>query len=257
MHIQNFATLVNTAVPIKEMIHHGGTDFRYNNAMQFNFKELSKDQCVQSLLASWYISPSQSEYPEHTDDNDLLLSCMVEGYINLCVRSQLKKHELEEAGLTSILNDDLFVELCQAYEEELNVSEHLTSRKVKYYKSASYTIVDNDDNDQIDVKLKVGDVIDVLEDLSTNDTSQETTTRVSYARIRAIFLHTNRNYQVPFFFLDWFIAQDTIDRKLKCPIYKLQHPSDYTWRRIYAIKWLDHQPNIHFVLRLYRWKTFS
>ena len=104
MHIQNFATLVNTAVPIKEMIHRifkakiphsnkknieldfaqyhntlqtlrylldGGTDFRYNNAMQFNFKELSKDQCVQSLLASWYISPSQSEYPEHTDDNDI------------------------------------------------------------------------------------------------------------------------------------------------------------------------------------------
>ncbi|GBC40660.1 hypothetical protein GLOIN_2v1779100 [Rhizophagus irregularis DAOM 181602=DAOM 197198] len=91
----------------------------------------------------------------------LLLSCKVEGYINIYVRSQLKRHELEKAGLISIE----FAELCQAYDEELNVSEHLASRKDKYYKSASYTIVDNDDNDQIDVKLKVGYVIDVLEDL--------------------------------------------------------------------------------------------
>lgn len=103
-------------------------------------------------------------------------------------------HELVEAGLISILNDDLFAKLCQAYEEELNVSEHLTSRKDKYYKSASYTIMDNDYNDQIDVKLKVGDVIDVLEDLSTMDTSREITTRVSYAQIRTIFLHNKRNY---------------------------------------------------------------
>lgn len=36
---------------------------------------------------------------------------MVEGYINICVRSQLKRHELEETGLMSILNDDLFAEL--------------------------------------------------------------------------------------------------------------------------------------------------
>lgn len=91
----------------------------------------------------------------------MLLSCKVEGYINIYVRSQLKRHELEKAGLISIE----FAELCQAYDEELNVSEHLASRKDKYYKSASYTIVDNDDNDQIDVKLKVGYVIDVLEDL--------------------------------------------------------------------------------------------
>ena len=76
---------MNTAVPIKEMIHRlfkaviphsnkknieldfaqhhktlqtlqylldGGIDFRYDNEVQFNFKELSKDQCVRSLLSS-------------------------------------------------------------------------------------------------------------------------------------------------------------------------------------------------------------
>lgn len=104
MHIQNFATLVNTAVPMKEMIHRlfkniiphsnkknieldfvqhyntlqtlrylidGGMDSRYNNnTTQFNFKELSKDQCVRSLLNSWYISALQLEY-ESIDDSIL------------------------------------------------------------------------------------------------------------------------------------------------------------------------------------------
>ncbi|RGB43821.1 hypothetical protein C1646_661203 [Rhizophagus diaphanus] len=69
---------------------------------------------------------------------------MVEGYVNICVRSQLKRHELEETGLISILNDDLFVKLCQAYEEELNVSEYLTSRKVKYYKRRRNPPVSNE-----------------------------------------------------------------------------------------------------------------
>ncbi|RGB28376.1 hypothetical protein C1646_767894 [Rhizophagus diaphanus] len=106
---------------------------------------------------------------------------------------------------------------CKCFEDLcMGITEHLTSHKDKCYKSASYTIVDYDDNDQIDVKLKVGDVVDVLEDFSTMDTSQETTTRVK----EIIKYH--------FFFLDWLVAQDTIDRKLKYPIYKLQYPSNYT-----------------------------
>ncbi|CAB4437803.1 unnamed protein product [Rhizophagus irregularis] len=172
---------------------------------------------------------------------------MIEEYINIHVRSKFKKNDLIKYELVSYLNDDLFAELGRAYEEDLNIVEHLTSRKVKYYKSISYTIVDNDD--QIDVKLKAGDVIDILEDLSTNSIFQNTgiTTRISYARIRAIFLHTKGNLQVPFLFLDWFISQDSIDQKLRCPLYKLQKSEDYTWRRIYAIKCIDHQPNVHFV----------
>ena len=92
---------MNTAVPIKEMIHRlfkaiiphsnkknieldfmqhhntlqtlrylldGGIDSRYYNVTQFNFKKLSKDQCVRSLLGSWYISTSQLEH-EPVDDS--------------------------------------------------------------------------------------------------------------------------------------------------------------------------------------------
>jgi hypothetical protein len=62
--------------------------------------------------------------------------------------------------------------------------EHLTSQKVKYYKSISYTILNQDE--QIHVKLKVDDIVDVLEDISPlNDNisqnAMETATRISYA----------------------------------------------------------------------------
>ncbi|CAB5371849.1 unnamed protein product [Rhizophagus irregularis] len=85
----------------------------------------------------------------------------------------LKKDDLE-----TFLNDDLFAELGRAYEEDLNNIEHLTSRKVKYYKSISYTIVDKDE--QVNVKLNVGDVVDVLEDITPlGNISQDATDMVT------------------------------------------------------------------------------
>jgi hypothetical protein len=152
---------------------------------------LSKDYCVHLLLNSWYISPSMINL-EHEDDTGILqITCMDESYINMRVQGRYKKRDLQTAGLESILNDDLFAELECSYQEELNCVEHIASRKVKYFKSISYSIVDNDN--QIDVNLRVGDIIDVLEDISTDTTNNdenEATTIISYARIQAIFLHT-------------------------------------------------------------------
>ncbi|CAG8759748.1 12385_t:CDS:2, partial [Rhizophagus irregularis] len=106
----------------------------------------------------------------------------------------LKKDDLE-----TFLNDDLFAELGRAYEEDLNNIEHLTSHK----------------DEQVNVKLNVGDVVDVLEDITPlGNISQNATdmvTRVSYARIKAIILHQKGQLQVPFLFLDWFISQNTND----------------------------------------------
>ncbi|PKY33394.1 hypothetical protein RhiirB3_532461 [Rhizophagus irregularis] len=184
IHIQNFGPLVNTAVATKEMVHR--VDSRYNNTTQFNFKELLKDQCVRNFLDNWYISPLQFDL-----ESDSSLTCMTENYINLCVQSPLKKCDLKKDDLETFLNNDLFAELGRAYKEDLNNIEHLISRKVKYYKSISYTIVDKDE--QVNVKLNVGDVVDVLEDITPlGNISQDATdmvTRVSYVRIKAIILH--------------------------------------------------------------------
>ncbi|CAB4383488.1 unnamed protein product [Rhizophagus irregularis] len=150
-----------------------GVDSRYNNTTQFNFKELLKDQCVRNFLDNWYISPLQFDL-----ESDSSLTCMTENYINLCVQSPLKKCDLKKDDLETFLNDDLFAELGRAYEEDLNNIEHLTSHKVKYYKSISYTIVDK--NEQVNVKLNVGDVVDVLEDITPlGNISQDATDMVT------------------------------------------------------------------------------
>uniref|UniRef100_U9TNT1 Uncharacterized protein n=1 Tax=Rhizophagus irregularis (strain DAOM 181602 / DAOM 197198 / MUCL 43194) TaxID=747089 RepID=U9TNT1_RHIID len=108
----------------------------------------------------------------------------------------------------------------------------------------NYTIVDG--NNQSNIRLRVGDVINVLEDIS-DDRETELKTITSYAQIRAIFLHTKDQLQIPFLLLNWFISLGINDSKLGCPRYRLQQLSDQTWRRIYAIKWIDHQPNNHFI----------
>jgi len=144
----------------------GGTDERYNVTEQFGFNKLSKDYCIHLLLNSWYISPSIINFEREDATNISRITCMDENYINMKVQGIYKKHDMQAAGFESTLNDNLFAELEQAYQEELNCAEHIVSRKVKYFKSISYTIVDDDD--QVDINLHVGDIVDVLEDISTD-----------------------------------------------------------------------------------------
>ncbi|UZO24593.1 uncharacterized protein OCT59_016889 [Rhizophagus irregularis] len=277
MHARNFATLVNVAVPTKEMMHRlfkamiphsnkkniemdfvqcdnclqtlrflldGGVDKRYDTERQLNFNMLSKDQCVRALLSSWYILPSKFDLEQDDDNTSLQITCMDENYINIKVQGLYTKHDLQTNNLEKNLDNNLFAEFGRSYNEELDCTEHLTSRKVKYYKSISYTIVDG--NNQSNIRLRVGDVINVLEDIS-DDRETELKTITSYAQIRAIFLHTKDQLQIPFLLLNWFISLGINDSKLGCPRYRLQQLSDQTWRRIYAIKWIDHQPNNHFI----------
>ncbi|CAB5382696.1 unnamed protein product [Rhizophagus irregularis] len=111
-----------------------------------------------------------------------------------------KKDDLQTAGLKSILNDDLL-----------------------------YTIVDDDE--VINVNLHVGDIIDILEDVSSDTTDNgenEAKITISYARIQAIFLHTKDQLKIPFLILDWFISLNINDLKLCCPHYRLQRSADQT-----------------------------
>ncbi|CAB4429127.1 unnamed protein product [Rhizophagus irregularis] len=223
-------------------VTYGGVDERYNGTAQFNFSILSKDQCVRSLLGSWYISPSITNLEQ--DDDISQITCMHENFINVRVQGKYSKYELQAANLEQSLNDDLLAELIHAYQEELGCTEHLATQKVKYFKSISYTIVDKDD--QVDVNLRVGDIVDVLEDISSDgETNLRITT--SYAKIQAIFIHKKNQQLIPFLLLNWFILLGINDPKLDCSRYRFQRLTDRTWRRIYAIKWVDHQPNVHFV----------
>src|SRR5437762_2491844 len=63
---------------------------------------------------------------------------------------------------------------------------------------------------QINIKLHVGDVMDVLKDIS-DDRETELKTMTSYTQIRAIFIHTKDQLQILFLLLDWFISLETND----------------------------------------------
>uniref|UniRef100_U9UC83 Uncharacterized protein n=1 Tax=Rhizophagus irregularis (strain DAOM 181602 / DAOM 197198 / MUCL 43194) TaxID=747089 RepID=U9UC83_RHIID len=185
MHAKNFATLVNTAVPTKEMMHRLYKGIvPHSNKKDIELDFVHRDNCLQTLRF-------------------LLDGGTDESYINMRVQGRYKKNDLRAAGLEGILNDNLFSELECAYQEELNCIKHIASRK---------------NNNQIDVNLRVGDIINVLEDIST-DTIND----------------------------DWFISLNTNDSKLDCSRYRLQRSADHTWRQIYVVKWVDHQPNVHFV----------
>ncbi|CAJ0916914.1 13699_t:CDS:2 [Entrophospora sp. SA101] len=169
MHANNFATLVNTAVSTKEMIHRlYKAIIPHSNKKNIELDFVCCDNCLQTLQFLLdggvderydYISSSTIDLDqEDNSSSPSQITCMNENYIN---------HDLQTADLENTLNDDLFAEIGYAYQEQLNCIEHLASQKVKYFKSISYTIIDDDD--WIDVNLHVGDIIDVLEDISNNE----------------------------------------------------------------------------------------
>ncbi len=88
--------------------------------------------------------------------------------------------------------------------------------------------------------------MDVLEDI-ISDMKREMDIIVSYAWIYVIFIYIKEYFNIPFLLLNWFISLEINDLKLNCSHYKLQWLSDQIWRRIYAVKWIDHQSNVHFV----------
>ncbi|CAG8616570.1 11902_t:CDS:2 [Funneliformis caledonium] len=133
----------------------------------------------------------RKEFSE-VDYNSLQQSIILWSRLVAKLEDYTKKNELQITSLESVLNDDLFAELERVYYEELNCAEHLTSRKVEYYKSISYTIVNKDN--QLDITL----------------------------RIQTIFIHTKRQFDISFLLLDWFIPLEVDDPKLGCPCYRLQ-----------------------------------
>ncbi|EXX74338.1 hypothetical protein RirG_052030 [Rhizophagus irregularis DAOM 197198w] len=98
---------------------------------------LSKDQCVRALLSSWYILPSKFDLEQDDDNTSLQITCMDENYINIKVQGLYTKHDLQTNNLEKNLDDNLFAELGRSYNKELDCTEHLTSRKVKYYSRTS------------------------------------------------------------------------------------------------------------------------
>ena len=119
----------------------------------------------------------------------------------------------------------------------MNMKGGIVNKGLEFYDYVSYVVLD-DGEVEANVRLHVGDVIDIKEEEEKD----------AFAMIRAIVRHkaNNGNLYV-FLVIDWFEAIGGEDELLRCPYYKLQRPEEMRWRRVYPMAFVDHISNAHFV----------
>ena len=157
--------------------------------------------------------------------------------MNIRVKSKWNKHQRDQENFTvgKRLNEHLFKELINVFAEYYQDRSAMLNSKVDFYNNISYTI--KEDDHFIDVRLHVGEVVNVLE---------ESVAEESYAIIRGIFTYERSRKLHAFVIFDWFekIGEDTL---LKCPRYRLRNPEETNWNRIFPLSLIDHNPKVHFV----------
>ena len=109
--------------------------------------------------------------------------------------------------------------------------------KVAFYQQVSFEILDDDTYLKTEVKVHVGDIIDVV-GISEDDEKEDQW----FAKISAIITHENNNNKN--LILEWF-EYCNFNTNLKCHRYKLQNNTN--WKRIHSITIIIAQPKWHFV----------
>ena len=165
-----------------------------------------------------------------------IVTCIPE-IVNIRVKSKWNKYRRNQKNFTigKRLNEHLFNELIDAFAEYYQDRSAVLNSKVDFYNNISYTIKEEDHF--VDVRLCVGEVVNVLEEDETEE---------SYAIIRGIFTYERSKKLHAFVIFDWFekIGEDTL---LKCPKYRLRGPEEANWNRVFPLSLIDHNPKVHFV----------
>ena len=99
-------------------------------------------------------------------------------------------------------------------------------------------MVVKDDNTSKMVKLHVGDIVSMNEEIE----------QVAFARIKAILWHqANNTKYYAFLAFDWFEAIAGEDNMLRCPCYNLQKSGETQWHQLFPITIVDNMPDNHFI----------
>jgi hypothetical protein len=131
-------------------------------------------------------------------------------------------------------------DLSWSYYNYFNQDTLITNYKVTFYQQVSFEILNVDTLLKIEVKVRVGDIIDMS---GASDDHEENDQW--FARIAAIITHNNYNNNYIFLIFDWFEYYD-FDSNLQCQRYKLQKGTE-DWKRIHSITVIAAQPKWHFV----------
>lgn len=157
--------------------------------------------------------------------------------MNIRVKSKWSKYQRNQENFTNgkHLNKYLLNELATVYEEYYKDRGAIVNSKADFYNNISYIV--KEDDYFVDVRLQVGDIVDVFEEGETEE---------SYAIIKGIFTHERSRKLHAFVIFNWFekMGENTL---LKCPKYRLQVSEDTRWNRVFPISLIDHNPRVHFV----------
>ncbi|PKY23928.1 hypothetical protein RhiirB3_387609 [Rhizophagus irregularis] len=220
LHAKNYATLLNTGVGTKEMVHRifksivpktnlknvnldllkhyntlfalrhlldGGIDLRVPTANS-GFMNLPKH--LHRIMSDWFVAK----------DNVDIIDDVNEGHIH---NISFKKRVLQNTEIPNFQ-----AELASAYEDLGDYSAAPNSTPL-FYEYASYVLV-KEDGDTALCRLHVGDIVSFnIEELDD-----------SFAVIRTIFCHQKNDRHFAFIIIDWF--ENTNKTMLDCPIYRLR-----------------------------------
>ena len=123
-------------------------------------------------------------------------------------------------------------ELKLAY-EDFGDNSAIINNTLSFFEYASFIFEKEDDTALL--RLHVGDVVSINVEDGDN-----------FAIIRAIFCHQkNDDLRFAFVIVDWF--EELNQKRLSCPVYKLQMTNTTNWRRVFSISLVNVNNVTHFV----------
>lgn len=170
---------------------------------------------------------------------DSITVCHDENFIDISFSNKWNNKKVRSMGLSKKLDADhpFFRDLYEAYTGFLDSKATLLNKNLEFYGSITYTVIKSN-QDNIQIKLRVGDVVELCEE----------TEGIAYAKIASIFRHqANNGKYYAFFSFNWFQATNTFDPVLECPLYNIQKPEESRWFQIFPINFINHIPYVHFV----------
>ncbi|PKY57533.1 hypothetical protein RhiirA4_478668 [Rhizophagus irregularis] len=271
-HARQYGSLVNISVSLKEMVHRlfkiqvphtnkknveldfikrentlqsiryifdNRVDDRYQN---LQFSRILHDDKLEFLFDSWYISPLSNNQNEDIEDDQAIIHSPLDNYINIIVRGKWDLKAIKKSGFSgNNLDKTIMSDLSWAYYNYFDQDTLIINYKVTFYQQVSFEIFDVDTFLKIEVKVRVGDIVDM------SGVSDDQEDDQWFARIAAIITHKN-NYTTNnciFLIFDWF-ERYNFDTNLQCQRYKLQEGTE-DWKRIHSITVITTQPKWHFV----------
>ncbi|GET65161.1 hypothetical protein GLOIN_2v1474421 [Rhizophagus irregularis DAOM 181602=DAOM 197198] len=258
LHAKNYATLLNTSVGTKEMVHRlfknivpqtnlknvsldllknyttlfairhlldGGIDLRLST-LNSGFMNLPKH--LRRLMSNWFIITK-----DNIDINDDASEVMVlkvyspdEQISNILLKKRIFRRNVVISPLLNI-----YAELKLAY-EDLGDDSVILDITPSFFEFASF-IFENERDNTILRHLHIGDVVSINFGNGNN-----------FVIIRAIFCHQKNDLRFAFVIVDWF--EELNRTRLGCPMYQLQM-THTNQRRVFSISLVNAINIVHFV----------